>query len=60
MVHLRLYMTKLYSVNGGALFLNIGCMIIVSLLEGFGIYMLVPMLAFHRRICRSFRDAISV
>ncbi|MDY8091621.1 ABC transporter ATP-binding protein [Paenibacillus polymyxa] len=45
MVHLRLYMTKLYSVNGGALFLNIGCMIIVSLLEGFGIYMLVPMLA---------------
>jgi ATP-binding cassette subfamily C protein len=38
-------MTKLYSVNGGALFLNIGCMIIVSLLEGFGIYMLVPMLA---------------
>ncbi|OME70149.1 ABC transporter ATP-binding protein [Paenibacillus peoriae] len=44
MVHLRLYMTKLYSVNGGALFLNIGCMIIVSLLEGFGIYMLVPML----------------
>lgn len=45
MVHLRLYMTKLYSVNGCALFLNIGCMIIVSLLEGFGIYMLVPMLA---------------
>ncbi|WP_258296232.1 ABC transporter ATP-binding protein [Paenibacillus peoriae] len=45
MVHLRLYMTKLYSVNGSALFLNIGCMIIVSLLEGFGIYMLVPMLA---------------
>ncbi|MGO4949562.1 ABC transporter ATP-binding protein [Paenibacillus sp. DRB1-1] len=45
MVHLRLYMTKLYSVNGGALFLNIGCMIMVSLLEGFGIYMLVPMLA---------------
>ncbi|WP_338533355.1 ABC transporter ATP-binding protein [Paenibacillus peoriae] len=45
MIHLRLYMTKLYSVNGGALFLNIGCMIIVSLLEGFGIYMLVPMLA---------------
>ncbi|MDY8022936.1 ABC transporter ATP-binding protein [Paenibacillus polymyxa] len=45
MVHLRLYITKLYSVNGGALFLNIGCMIIVSLLEGFGIYMLVPMLA---------------
>ncbi|ALP35727.1 multidrug ABC transporter [Paenibacillus sp. IHB B 3084] len=45
MYHLRLYMTKLYAVNGGALFLNIGCMIIVSLLEGLGIYMLVPMLA---------------
>lgn len=45
MTHLRLYMTKLYSVNGGALFLNIGCMMIVSLLEGVGIYMLVPMLA---------------
>ncbi|AET59568.1 multidrug ABC transporter protein [Paenibacillus terrae HPL-003] len=45
MYHLRLYMTKLYAVNGGALFLNMGCMIIVSLLEGLGIYMLVPMLA---------------
>ncbi|QDY86520.1 ABC transporter ATP-binding protein [Paenibacillus polymyxa] len=45
MTHLRLYMTKLYGVNGGALFLNIGCMIIVSLLESVGIYMLVPMLA---------------
>ncbi|WP_025720836.1 ABC transporter ATP-binding protein [Paenibacillus sp. 1-18] len=45
MVHLRLYITKLYAVNGGALFLNIGCMMIISLLEGFGIYMLVPMLA---------------
>lgn len=45
MTHLRLYITKLYSVNGAALFLNIGCMMIVSLLEGVGIYMLVPMLA---------------
>ncbi|WP_226001624.1 ABC transporter ATP-binding protein [Paenibacillus sp. BJ-4] len=45
MVHLRLYITKLYTVNGGALLLNIGCMMIISLLEGFGIYMLVPMLA---------------
>ncbi|MGZ0040105.1 ABC transporter ATP-binding protein [Paenibacillus ottowii] len=45
MTHLRLYMTKLYGVNGGALFLNIGCMILVSLLESVGIYMLVPMLA---------------
>ncbi|MGG4218436.1 ABC transporter ATP-binding protein [Paenibacillus jamilae] len=45
MTHLRIYMTKLYDVNGGALFFNMGCMIIVSLLEGVGIYMLVPMLA---------------
>ncbi|MDP1509753.1 ABC transporter ATP-binding protein [Paenibacillus ottowii] len=45
MTKMRLYMTKLYGVNGGALFLNIGCMIIVSLLESVGIYMLVPMLA---------------
>ncbi|MEC0180290.1 ABC transporter ATP-binding protein [Paenibacillus peoriae] len=45
MVHLRLYLTKLYTVNGGTLILNIGCMMIISLLEGFGIYMLVPMLA---------------
>lgn len=45
MIHLRLYITKLYTVNGGALFLNLGCMMIISLLEGFGIYMLVPMLA---------------
>ncbi|WP_068498681.1 ABC transporter ATP-binding protein [Paenibacillus kribbensis] len=45
MAHLRLYLTKLYTVNGGTLILNIVCMMIVSLLEGFGIYMLVPMLA---------------
>ncbi|ASR48645.1 multidrug ABC transporter [Paenibacillus kribbensis] len=45
MAHLRLYLTKLYNVNGGTLILNIVCMMIISLLEGVGIYMLVPMLA---------------
>ncbi|MEC0233148.1 ABC transporter ATP-binding protein [Paenibacillus kribbensis] len=45
MAHLRLYLTKLYTVNGGTLILNIVCMMIISLLEGVGIYMLVPMLA---------------
>ncbi|EHS57996.1 multidrug ABC transporter protein, partial [Paenibacillus sp. Aloe-11] len=45
MAHLRLYFTKLYTVNGGTLILNIVCMMIISLLEGVGIYMIVPMLA---------------
>ncbi|WP_160032903.1 ABC transporter ATP-binding protein [Paenibacillus sp. An7] len=45
MKELKLYMKKLYAITGGKLVVNIICMVLISILEGAGIYMLIPMLA---------------
>ncbi|WP_211746782.1 ABC transporter ATP-binding protein [Paenibacillus sp. Marseille-Q4541] len=45
MNELKLYMKKLYAITGGKLIVNVICMVVISILEGVGIYMLVPMLA---------------
>ncbi|MBD0379751.1 ABC transporter ATP-binding protein [Paenibacillus sedimenti] len=44
MGELLFFVKKLYAVTGKKLFLNIGSMITVSLLDGISIYLLVPML----------------
>ncbi|WP_170862352.1 ABC transporter ATP-binding protein [Paenibacillus sp. 453mf] len=45
MIELRTYLKKLYSITGPKLIASILFMVIISILEGFGIYMLVPMLS---------------
>ncbi|MCM3783253.1 ABC transporter ATP-binding protein/permease [Neobacillus mesonae] len=45
MIELRTYMRKLYSITGPKLIVSILFMVFISILEGFGIYMLVPMLS---------------
>lgn len=45
MNELKLYMKKLYAITGGKLVVNVICMVLISILEGAGIYMLIPMLA---------------
>ncbi|MDO7907225.1 ABC transporter ATP-binding protein [Paenibacillus sp. JX-17] len=41
---MQFYLKKLYSVTGSRLLLNMLLMIIISVVEGFSIYMLIPML----------------
>lgn len=45
MNELKLYMKKLYAITGSKLVVNVICMVLISILEGAGIYMLIPMLA---------------
>ncbi len=44
MAEIRLYLKKLHQFAGARLYVNLTTMIVISLLEGVGIFMLVPML----------------
>ncbi|MFB5267896.1 ABC transporter ATP-binding protein [Paenibacillus enshidis] len=45
MGHILLFVNKLHAFAGIKLYLNLLCMIIISLLDGIGIFLLVPMLS---------------